>query len=108
MRERKKGGTVLGYAQATASFWFWMYVHDFKTPNRSLSSELQVILENLGIKHGCITTVHDITGTQPIVDMAMTKKKVSAHQLPLGMNGVARAWFPFGEYVGPRQGNAAF
>lgn len=36
---------------------------------------VKVILEKLGIKHGCITTVHNITGTQPIVDMAMTKKK---------------------------------
>lgn len=36
----------------------------------------QVIHENLGIAHGCITTIHNVTGTQPIIDMAMTKKKV--------------------------------
>lgn len=41
--------------------------------------ETQVINEQLGIVHGCITTVHDVTGTQPIIDMAMTKKKVSLH-----------------------------
>ena len=37
----------------------------------------QVINENLGIAHGCITTIHNITGTQPITDLAMSKKKVS-------------------------------
>jgi glyceraldehyde-3-phosphate dehydrogenase/erythrose-4-phosphate dehydrogenase len=29
----------------------------------------QVIHENLKIKHGAITTIHDVTGTQPLVDM---------------------------------------
>lgn len=37
---------------------------------------VQVVHEALGIVHGCITTVHNVTGTQPIIDMAMTKKKV--------------------------------
>lgn len=44
---------------------------------------MQVIHENLGIAHGCITTVHNVTGTQPIVDMAMTKKKVCVCVMPV-------------------------
>lgn len=40
-----------------------------------LAPVVKVIKENLGIKHGVITTVHDVTGTQPIIDMPMTKKK---------------------------------
>ncbi len=47
----------------------------------------QVIQENLGIAHGCITTIHNVTGTQPIIDMAMTKKKV-------GCEGEARRRAP--------------
>lgn len=35
---------------------------------------VKVIKENFGIKHGCITTVHDVTGTQTLVDMPNTKK----------------------------------
>jgi glyceraldehyde 3-phosphate dehydrogenase len=33
-----------------------------------------VIQENFGIVHGCITTIHDVTGTQTLVDMPNTKK----------------------------------
>ena len=29
----------------------------------------------IGIRHGCITTVHNVTGTQTLVDMPNTKKK---------------------------------
>jgi len=39
-----------------------------------LAPVVKVIKENFGIKHGCITTVHDVTGTQTIVDMPNTKK----------------------------------
>ncbi|OEU13399.1 glyceraldehyde-3-phosphate dehydrogenase [Fragilariopsis cylindrus CCMP1102] len=39
-----------------------------------LAPVVKVILENFGIKHGCITTIHDVTGTQSIVDMPNTKK----------------------------------
>jgi glyceraldehyde 3-phosphate dehydrogenase len=35
----------------------------------------QVIHENLEIESGMITTVHNITGTQPMVDMPNVKKK---------------------------------
>ena len=35
---------------------------------------VKVIEENFGIVHGCITTIHDVTGTQTIVDMPNTKK----------------------------------
>ena len=35
---------------------------------------VRVIKENFGIKHGCITTVHDVTATQTLVDMPNTKK----------------------------------
>ena len=34
----------------------------------SLAPVVKVIHENLGIKHGCITTLHDITNTQSILD----------------------------------------
>ncbi|CAM9384238.1 unnamed protein product [Ectocarpus sp. 6 AP-2014] len=40
-----------------------------------LAPVVKVIHEKLGIAHGCITTIHNVTGTQPIIDMAMTKKK---------------------------------
>ena len=39
-----------------------------------LAPVVRVVKENFGIKHGCITTVHDVTGTQTIVDMPNTKK----------------------------------
>mmetsp|Transcript_38572 Transcript_38572/g.115773 ORF Transcript_38572/g.115773 Transcript_38572/m.115773 type:complete len:218 (-) Transcript_38572:216-869(-) len=39
-----------------------------------LGPVVRVIKENFGIKHGCITTVHDVTGTQTLVDMPNTKK----------------------------------
>jgi len=35
---------------------------------------VRVIKESFGIKHGCITTVHDVTATQTLVDMPNTKK----------------------------------
>jgi glyceraldehyde-3-phosphate dehydrogenase/erythrose-4-phosphate dehydrogenase len=34
----------------------------------------QVIHEKLGIAHGCITTIHNLTNTQTIVDAPNTKK----------------------------------
>lgn len=39
-----------------------------------LAPVVKVIRESFGIVHGCITTVHDVTGTQTIVDMPNTKK----------------------------------
>lgn len=39
-----------------------------------LAPVVKVIKEKFGIKHGCITTVHDVTGTQTIIDMPNTKK----------------------------------
>ena len=36
---------------------------------------IKVILEKLGIEKGMITTVHNITGTQSLVDMVNEKKK---------------------------------
>jgi len=33
-----------------------------------LAPVVKVMKENFGIKHGCITTIHDITGTQSLVD----------------------------------------
>ena len=39
-----------------------------------LAPVVKVVKENFGIKHGCITTVHDITGTQTLVDMPNKKK----------------------------------
>jgi len=40
-----------------------------------LAPVVKVVKENFGIKHGCITTIHDVTGTQTLVDMPNTKKK---------------------------------
>ena len=39
-----------------------------------LAPVVKVIQEKFGIKHGCITTVHDVTNTQTIVDAPNTKK----------------------------------
>lgn len=39
-----------------------------------LAPVVRVIKENFGIKHGCITTVHDVTATQTLVDMPNSKK----------------------------------
>jgi glyceraldehyde 3-phosphate dehydrogenase len=39
-----------------------------------LAPVVKVIKEKFGIVHGCITTIHDVTGTQTIVDMPNTKK----------------------------------
>ena len=35
---------------------------------------VKVIMSSFGIKHGCITTCHNVTGTQTLVDMPNTKK----------------------------------
>jgi len=35
---------------------------------------IKVMKEKLGIVHGCITTIHNVTGTQTLVDMPNTKK----------------------------------
>lgn len=35
---------------------------------------VKTIQENFGIVHGCITTIHDVTGTQTLVDMPNHKK----------------------------------
>ena len=39
-----------------------------------LAPVVKVIHEQLGIKHGCITTVHDVTNTQSILDCPNHKK----------------------------------
>jgi len=39
-----------------------------------LAPVVRVMKENFGIKHGCITTIHNVTGTQTLVDMPNTKK----------------------------------
>jgi hypothetical protein len=39
-----------------------------------LAPVVKVVHEKLGIKHGCITTIHNITNTQTIVDAPNTKK----------------------------------
>lgn len=39
-----------------------------------LAPVVKVIHETFGIERGCITTVHDVTGTQSLVDMPNTKK----------------------------------
>mmetsp|Transcript_22931 Transcript_22931/g.48816 ORF Transcript_22931/g.48816 Transcript_22931/m.48816 type:complete len:353 (-) Transcript_22931:316-1374(-) len=39
-----------------------------------LAPVVRVIREKFGIVKGCITTIHDVTGTQTIVDMPNTKK----------------------------------
>jgi glyceraldehyde 3-phosphate dehydrogenase len=39
-----------------------------------LAPVVKVVHEKLGIKHGCITTIHNVTNTQTIVDAPNTKK----------------------------------
>ena len=39
-----------------------------------LGPVVKVIQEKLGIVHGCITTVHNITNTQTVVDAPNSKK----------------------------------
>lgn len=39
-----------------------------------LAPVVKTIMENFGIKHGCITTIHDVTGTQTLIDMPNHKK----------------------------------
>lgn len=39
-----------------------------------LAPVVKVIHETFGIERGCITTIHDVTGTQCLVDMPNTKK----------------------------------
>lgn len=39
-----------------------------------LAPVVKVVLEKLGIKHGCITTIHNITNTQTVVDSVNAKK----------------------------------
>ena len=39
-----------------------------------LAPVVKVVLGSLGITHGCITTIHDVTNTQTIVDAPNSKK----------------------------------
>ena len=39
-----------------------------------LAPVVKVVHERLGITHGCITTIHNVTNTQTIVDAPNTKK----------------------------------
>lgn len=39
-----------------------------------LAPVVKVVHEKFGIKHGCITTIHNLTNTQTIVDAPNTKK----------------------------------
>ncbi|GMI20042.1 hypothetical protein TeGR_g3131 [Tetraparma gracilis] len=39
-----------------------------------LAPVVRVVKESFGIRHGCITTCHNVTGTQTLVDMPNTKK----------------------------------
>ncbi|KAL4451734.1 hypothetical protein ABPG75_007396 [Micractinium tetrahymenae] len=39
-----------------------------------LAPVVKVVHEKLGIRHGCITTVHDVTNTQTVVDAPNSKK----------------------------------
>ena len=39
-----------------------------------LAPVVKVMEESFGIVHGCITTIHNVTGTQTLVDMPNTKK----------------------------------
>lgn len=50
--------------------------HTHVTPpnTQHMKKTTQVIHEQLGIKHGCITTIHNLTNTQTIVDAPNTKK----------------------------------
>jgi len=52
-----------------------------------LAPVVRVIKENFGIKHGCITTIHNVTGTQTLVDMPNTKK-ADLRRARSGMNNL--------------------
>lgn len=53
-------------------------VHDIVTAasctTNCLAPVVKVVLDKLGIKHGCITTIHNITNTQTVVDAVNSKK----------------------------------
>ena len=51
-----------------------MLVTNASCTTNCLAPVVKVIQENFGIVHGCITTIHDVTGTQTLVDMPNTKK----------------------------------
>jgi glyceraldehyde 3-phosphate dehydrogenase len=55
-----------------------------------LAPVVKVILEKFGIVHGCITTIHDVTGTQTIVDMPNTKK---SDLVRTNIDGICHVWF---------------
>ncbi|KAL6750910.1 glyceraldehyde 3-phosphate dehydrogenase [Haematococcus lacustris] len=53
-----------------------------------LAPVVKVILEKVGIKHGCITTIHNITNTQTVVD-AVNSKKDDLRRARSGMMNLA-------------------
>ena len=53
-----------------------------------LAPVVKVIHETFEIKHGCITTIHNVTGTQTLVDMPNTKKS-DLRRARSGMNNLA-------------------
>lgn len=53
-----------------------------------LAPVVRVINEKFGIERGCITTVHNVTGTQTLIDMPNTKKS-DLRRARSGMNNLA-------------------
>lgn len=69
-----KDGNALNVVMGINDHLYEPAIHDLLTAasctTNCLAPMVKVILEGLGIKHGVITTVHDVTNTQVMVDAA--------------------------------------
>jgi glyceraldehyde 3-phosphate dehydrogenase len=65
----KDGGAAnIVYGVNNAAYTYQRIVTAASCTTNCLAPVVKVIHENLGIKHGAITTIHDVTNTQTIVD----------------------------------------
>ena len=76
----------------------------------SLAPLVKVMHENIGIKHGCMTTIHNITNTQSIVDKGhkdLRRARACGHSLIPTTTGSAKAITKiFPELTGKLNGHA--
>lgn len=70
---KEKSGNVLNVVMGVNDHLYDPKVHTMITPasctTNCLAPLIKVILDGIGISHGSITTIHDITNTQTIVDL---------------------------------------
>jgi glyceraldehyde 3-phosphate dehydrogenase len=74
VKEEGALNVVLGCNHQKLSHRTHTLVTNASCTTNCLAPVVKVMQDNFGIVHGCITTIHNVTGTQTLVDMPNTKK----------------------------------